>query len=253
VWAWTPLSLTVKPGDRNRQLGLMALGLLLVLGPWLARNAIVLGGPVLSTSIGRRLLDGNRPETEPERRSREGGLGDARREPRAAGRETEAARNRLEGVGHRHADSEAVRDRADAAAAWGFLRERTSDWPSMAIARAGRFWTTGALETPSVASGASAAGRGPMAIAITLWAWLASPLLVYGFARTLASPRRWFQSLPAWSIVYLLVAAVIFQVTPTLRLPAEPLILLFAAAGLEDVRRRARTRGRGLKVIQGHR
>src|SRR5262249_48703947 len=42
LWAWAPLSLTVAPGDRLRQLSLLFLGVLLTLAPWTIRNAAVL-------------------------------------------------------------------------------------------------------------------------------------------------------------------------------------------------------------------
>ena len=46
---------------------------------------------------------------------------------------------------------------------------------------------------------------------------------------------------------------VIFQDSLRTRVPAEPLVTLMAAAGFEDLRRRVRALGRGLRVIEGSR
>ena len=46
---------------------------------------------------------------------------------------------------------------------------------------------------------------------IAIWSAFIPPLALWGVARTLKSPRRWFQSLPAIVIVYgLVLPAVLF-------------------------------------------
>jgi 4-amino-4-deoxy-L-arabinose transferase-like glycosyltransferase len=46
---------------RPTHFGLLALGASLVIGPWIARNWIVVGRPTLATSVGANLLIGNNP------------------------------------------------------------------------------------------------------------------------------------------------------------------------------------------------
>lgn len=242
VWAWTPLTLTVTPADRNRQLALLLLGLCVVAGPWVLRNVIAMESPVLTTSIGQRLLEGNNPAAWDDRARRGGGaVPPTTMAPDGAAPLAAARANGRDEVDR---DARAARD------AWGFARGRVSQWPAIAFAKAGRFWTAGALE-PAPATGQPVARA--IALLVQLWSLVLLPVAIYGFAGTLANPRRWFQALPAWVVLAFLIECLVFYASPVLRIPVEALALLFAAAGYEDVRRRVRARGRGLKVIEGTR
>jgi hypothetical protein len=238
AWAWTPLTLTIAPADRNRQMALLILGLALVVGPWLLRNLIAVRAPVLTTSIGRRLLEGNNDSAWDDREARGGGVDASRALP---------------GRAEAHGRGEPARDADDARAAWGFVKRRARDWPAAALAKMSRWWTAGDVAPRSTSTRTPGGTAIAFAIAIKVWSLLVLPLAIYGFAGTLAGPRRWFQSLPAWIVFLFAAGSMVFYAAAILRLPVEPLCLLFAAAGLEDVRRRARARGRGLKVIEGHR
>jgi len=67
---------------------------------------------------------------------------------------------------------------------------------------------------------------------------------------TVRGPRRWFQSLSLWIILYFTLLGVVFFGSLRMRVPIEPLVALLAALGLEDARRRVRSHARGLRVVQ---
>lgn len=73
------------------------------------------------------------------------------------------------------------------------------------------------------------------------WAALAPPAL-WGIVRVLRGARRIFLSYPLVMVGVLAVAALALWGSFIARLPIEPLVVLFAAAGGEDVWRRWRTR-----------
>lgn len=75
------------------------------------------------------------------------------------------------------------------------------------------------------------------------------PLALWGAASALRGPRRWFQSLGLWVVLYFTALSVVFFGSLRMRLPAEPLVVLFAAAGLDDLLRRARARRRGMRLV----
>ena len=54
-------------------------------------------------------------------------------------------------------------------------------------------------------------------------------------------------------MLYVMAVATVFWGGLRMRVPAEPMLLLFAAVGFEDVRRRVRMRARALRVIGGRR
>lgn len=74
------------------------------------------------------------------------------------------------------------------------------------------------------------------------WWVVVLPPAVWGVARVLRGARRIFQSYPLVMIGTLAVAATALWGSFVVRLPVEPLVVLFAAAGGEDVWRRWRTR-----------
>jgi len=75
------------------------------------------------------------------------------------------------------------------------------------------------------------------------WWALLLPLALWGVARVLRGARRIFQSYPLVMIGILAAAAFVLWGSFFARLPIEPLVVLFAAAGGEDAWRRWRTRG----------
>ena len=79
------------------------------------------------------------------------------------------------------------------------------------------------------------------------------PLALLGAWRTLRGPRRWYQSLGLLVILFFTALAVVFWGSLRMRVPVEPLVVLFAAIGFEEVRRRVRGRLRGMRVVEGRR
>lgn len=239
LWAWGPLGLTVPPRERARQMGLLLLGMALLVGPWTARNAVVLHAFVpVTTGGGGALFVGNNEEVwnDPERR---GG---------ATGGAWEALVAR-----EFHGLSEPEVDARARAYALAFLRAHARDWPAMAAAKLARFWRfsaegggTGAWQRPGSPLGRLLGRLDPLA----LWSLAVFPLALWGAFLTLRGPRRWFQSLSLWIIVYFTLLAVVFFGSLRMRVPVEPLVALLAALGLEDVRRRIRSRTRGLRVVE---
>ena len=242
LWAWGPLGLTVAPRDRLRQVALLFLGLALAVGPWTLRNATVFHAFIpVTTGAGRALLDSNNPQvwSDPERRG--GANYSFGLEPYAS-----EVRGKSEVEADAYGRAQAIR----------FLREHVREWPAMAAAKLARFWRltaegggTGGWFAPDSPLARRGLGLDPL----LLWSVAAMPLAAWGLVRTLRGPRRWFQSLSALVILYFSLGAVVFWGALRMRLPIEPLVLLLAAVGLDDVRRRLRGRARGLRVIEGRR
>jgi hypothetical protein len=231
AWAWVPIGLTIAPADRLRQMMLVVLGVLLVAGPWCIRNTAVFRKPVLvTTGVGRALREGTGPLLQggPRNASGPGAMGPAARE-----------------------SSEPEADAQALGQAWSLLASRPDRWPSMAVAKLSRFWGVRSEGQPSAAA--------PLGVRLgsfdllLFWSLLLFPLSAWGLGHTLAGPRRWFQSLGALIVAYFMIDAVIFQAALRTRVPAEPLVALLGAAGLEDLRRRVRSLTRGLRVIEGSR
>ena len=90
---------------------------------------------------------------------------------------------------------------------------------------------------------------------LAVWWALLLPLAALGMALTMMSPRRWFQALPALVLLATVAVAAVarWRDAPALRGAAEAMAILFAAAALEETRRRLRTRARGFRVIEGRR
>jgi hypothetical protein len=236
AWAWAPLGLTVEGRDRLRQTGLILLGLAIAVGPWIARNALALHALVpVTTAAGPELLAGNNPEVWGPG-GRRGGPIDPARMP-ALLPEAETLPEPRAGV-------------VAANRAWRFASPRIAEWPAITLAKLARLWGS-STDDPAAPWGRS--GWLERLDPIAIWSAFILPLALWGVARTLKSPRRWFQSLPAIVIVYGLVPAVLFYGVSRMRVPIEPFALLFATAGFEDARRRWRTRARGLRVVEGRR
>lgn len=240
VWGWVPLGLTVAARDRIRQIVLLALGVLLVLAPWSARNSAVAGRFVpLKTGAGRTFLDANREDlwTDPARR---GGAGDAMESERYAA----LLRGR----------SEAEGDSVSSAEAWKFLNAHRAEWPAMALAKLSRFWrltreagTTGTWQRPGSPLEPVLRVLDPL----LLWSLVVLPFALWGALRSLAGARRWFQSIALATILLFTLLVLPYWGALRLRAPIEPLVVLLAAFGFEDLRQRLTSRARGLSLVRG--
>jgi 4-amino-4-deoxy-L-arabinose transferase-like glycosyltransferase len=242
LWAWVPLGLTIAPRDRVRQMLLLVLGLVLTVGPWTLRNALVLHAFVpVTTGGGVVLYVGNNPGVwgDPARR---GGAGSDEWTALAAGE--------FRGLSEHEAD---VRARARALA---FLREHARELPAMAAAKLARFWR---LSAEGGGTGSWQRAGSPLARLLgwvdplRIWSLFILPLAAWGAYRSFRGPRRWFQTLSVWVILYFTALGVVFFGSLRMRAPAEPLVALLAAAGLDDLWRRIRSRARGLRVVEGTR
>jgi len=85
---------------------------------------------------------------------------------------------------------------------------------------------------------------------LRLWSLALFPLAAWGAVLTVRGPRRWFQSLSLWVILYFSLLAVVFFGALRMRMPVEPLIALLGAVGISDLRRRLLARRRGLRVVE---
>jgi hypothetical protein len=158
------------------------------------------------------------------------------------------------------AEDLAVRREPDADAAAGararrFLAARVGDWPVLAAAKAARLWwpTSERAAAGSPVAGPTLAARLGGLDLLGVWSVLSFPLALWGIGRILTSPRRWYQSLALMVLLHATVVATVFYGALRMRLPIEPLIALYAAAGFEAARRRVRSRLLGLRVVEGHR
>ena len=242
IWAWIPLGLALLAGERLRQLAMLFLGLALVVAPWTIRNAVELHALVpVTTGAGGALMVGNNPEVWADPARRGGGT---------SGLWVELTRTEFRGLSETEVD---VRARARALA---FLRAHVREWPAMALAKLGRFWrlTTEAGDTGSwQRSGSPLRDAMHRVDPLLAWSVIVMPFALWGAVVSLRGSRRWFQSFLLWCIAYFSAIGVVFFGSLRMRVPAEPLVVLLAAAGFEDLRRRLRTRRRGLRVIEGGR
>ena len=241
AWAWGPLGLGLAPAERRRQAALLLLGTALVVGPWTLRNAVRLHAFVPITSHGgRTLLDANNPIVWDDPSLRGGNIGTLAREPWAS---------RYRGL------SEVELDRRAGSDAMAFIASRPGDWPRVAVAKVLRFWRWSAI-TPSTGSWASESAT--LARRLTAldpllpWSIAFFPLCAWGLVRTFRGPRRHFQLLPLWIIAAFTLSAIVYWGALRLRVPIEPLVILYAGAGVADLMWRARLRRAGLALVSAH-
>ena len=242
VWAWWPLGLALAPGERRRQISLLLLGLVLCLAPWTIRNAASMHAFVpLTSGGGRALLDSNNPVIWDD---------DARRGGATMVLGTEPWATRFRGL------SEVEVDRAAGREAIAFLRSRVADWPRNALAKFARYWRWTAL-TPSTgtwaSSSASLASRLQRLDPLLPWSIIIFPLAGWGLTRTLRGTHRHFQLLPLWIVAASTIMALVFWGGLRLRVPFEPLVTLYAAAGAADIAWRVRMRRAGLALVTSQR
>jgi hypothetical protein len=154
--------------------------------------------------------------------------------------------SRYAGVG------EVEADRISSTLAKDFMRERAAQWPAMAVAKLGRFWrlTREGSGTGTWSREGSPVAR-VLAIAdpLLLWSLFAFPFAIGGLVVTLRGPKRLFLSLPALVIAFFTALAVVYWGALRMRVPVEPLIALYAAAGADALSKRFRRRG--FTVIEG--
>lgn len=240
LWAWFPLGLTVHGRDRVRQVALLLLGVALAVGPWTLRNAAELKAFVpVTTGGGRALLDANNPLVWDDPARAGGAFSVYHLEPYAS---------QYAGLSEVQADS------LSTALARRFLAERRAQWPAMAAAKLARTWRVtreaGGTGTWS-ASGSPIAGLLALADPLLLWSLVVFPLALGGLVVTLRGSKRLFLSLPALTIGFFSALSVVYWGALRMRVPVEPLVALYAAAGADALWRAVRFRRRGLTVIEG--
>ncbi len=237
VWAWVPLGLTVLPRDRVRQLALVLTGLAIVIGPWALRNAAALRAFVpVSTGAGLEWLGANNDRVWSDPELRGGAIEAARVVPPLPANLGEAARDRLA-----------------ARRALEFANARTGEWPAVALARLRRLWSPldrGDDGDPLRRAGPLFPGVPRALDPLLISSLLLLPLATWGAVRTLAGERRWYQSLALLPLLHGAIVAVGVYGAQRRRVPLEPLLALLAAAGLEHLRRRTRSRAHGLTLVR---
>ncbi len=242
LWAWAPLGLMLGAGERARQTGALLLGLVLAIAPWTVRNAIVLHDFVpITTGGGRTLLDANNARVWDDPALRGSAISTA---------EVEPWRTRFAG----HSEIEVDRIASDEAVAFGLSRWR--QWPEMSWAKFSRMWRLTAL-APSTGrwfrTGSLPDRLLRLADPLLLWSLLTLPLALWGLVRTLKDSRRQFQLLPLWVVAVFTAGSLVFWGALRLRVPAEPMLLLYAGVGAADLWWRVRMRRAGLALISDER
>ena len=238
LWGWAPLGLTVLPRDRVRQVAMLFAGLVLTIMPWTIRNAIVLHDLVpITTGGGRTLLDANNARVWDDPKLRGSAISTADEEPWAS-----RYRNRSEVEVDRLASREAI--------AFGLARWR--DWPKVAWAKLTRFWRLSAL-TESTGRWYRTGSLPDRLLGfidpMLLWSLIVMPFAIWGVVRTVRWTRRHFQLLPFWAIATFTAGSIVFWGALRLRVPAEPLLMLYAGVGFSDVLWRVRVRRAGLSLL----
>ena len=238
AWAWAPLGLTVRGSDRVRQVGLLFLGLVLAILPWTLRNAIVLREFVpITTGGGRTLLDSNNPIVWDDPALRGSAISTA---------EVEPWKTRFRG--HSESDVDAIASRE----AIAFGLSRVADWPKVAWAKLARFWRPNAL-TASTGKWFQPGSLPDRLLGLLdpllLWSLILWPCALWGIVRTMRWTRRHFQLLPLGVIAWFTFGSLVFWGALRLRVPVEPLVLLYGAVGALDLMRRLRLRRAGLAVV----
>ena len=214
---------------RLGRLALAATAFLIVVTPWLTRNARVVGAPVLTTHGGITFYQGNNARVA-DTPSWHGG---------AAPLEVLPGYDALAGM------PELERDRAAWKLGREYLRTNPGDVPALVGWKLVRFWRLQSdMGLSGIRSGwwfnnSSALGR----IAVRLdagmvYAIVVLPLFVAGLVMTW---RRWRDLLFAYGVVGVHTAiAVVFFGSLRTRIPVEPLMCVFAAAAVASFAARYR-------------
>jgi len=238
LWAWAPLEFMLSPRERVRQMALLFVGMVMVITPWTIRNAVALNAFVpVTTGGGRSLLDSNNPIVWRDAAQRGGATAVLSTEPWAT---------RFKDL------SEVQLDQAAGREAWSFILANLREWPSVAVAKVARLWRWNAF-TPSTGDWFTGhAGLGAMLRAIDpllVWSCLMWPLAAFGLWRTVRGSRRHFQLLPLHVIALFTVGCTLYWGALRMRVPIEPLVVLYAAVGLSQLVWRIRVKRAGLALL----
>jgi len=238
LWSWWPLGLIVGGRERLRQLAMLVLGLVLVVGPWTVRNAVEFRAFIpVTTGGGRSLLDANNAIVWDDPKLQGGATSVYGIEPYAS---------RFRGR------TEHEIDVLSAQLAREFLAERSAEFPAMAVKKVARFWR---LTAEAGTTGSWGRGDSPLSrlLAVVdpllLWSLLTLPLAVVGVGFSLRGARRLYQSLPLLVIAAFTLGAAVYWGALRMRVPVEPLIVVYAAVGFEELRRQWRLRRSPLRMV----
>ena len=238
LWSWWPLGLIVGGRERVLQLAMLALGVVLVVAPWTARNAVEFRAFIpVTTGGGRSLLDANNPIVWDDPQLQGGATSVYALEPYAS---------RFKGR------SEHEIDKLSADLARSFMAERAAQYPAMALKKLGRFWR---LSAEGGSTGHWGRSDSPFARVIgvidplLLWSLVTFPFALLGLGASVRGARRLYQSLPLLVIAAFTLGAVVYWGALRMRVPVEPLIVVYAAAGIELVRREVRVRRSPLRMV----
>ena len=238
VWVWVPLGFMLSPRERLRQLALVFTGVLLVIAPWTIRNAVTLHAFVpVTTGGGRSLLDSNNALVWTDPALKGGAIAVLSTEPWAT---------RFAGL------SEVELDHKAGLEAGAFLREHWREWPGAALAKVGRLWRWNATAANTGDWFTGRQGLSGLLKAIdplVIWSLLMWPLALWGVWRTWRGTRRYFQLLPLHVVAMVTLGTMVYWGALRLRVPVEPMVLLYAAAGIADLFWRARAKRAGLALI----
>lgn len=200
-----------------------ALGAAVVAGPWIVRNAVVLGEPVLNTNGGMNLYVGNNPAAT--------GV--------FVGLQDTPLRDRWQEVRSRQGELASDAMARDEALAW--MRDNPGRVAVLAIRKAAFFWAPPELRPET--TNAYAAAR-PGAGAAARIAWFAQYLLIVALAAwaVIAADRGTRARLgPILAYLGLFTAAhMAYYVIMRYRLPIMPLLIVLAAGGAHFAWRRLR-------------
>lgn len=239
LWSAWPLGLAVGGRERVRQLAALVLGVVLVVAPWTVRNALEFHAFIpVTTGGGRSLLDANNPIVWDDPALRGGATSVYGLEPYAS---------RFRGR------SEAEVDALSARLAREFLRERAASIPSMAAHKLARFWRLTAERANTGSWSRDGSPLAPLLRVIDpllLWSALILPGAAIGIATTLRGARRLYQALPLFMILAFTLGAVVYWGSLRMRVPIEPLVVLYAAVGIEEIRRWWRIRRSPLRMVR---
>jgi 4-amino-4-deoxy-L-arabinose transferase-like glycosyltransferase len=242
AWAFFPLGLTTNGRERLRLYALLALGVALAVGPWTLRNARELHAFVpVTTGGGRALLDANNELIWSDPALRGGAMSVYNLPPYAA---------RLHGL------SEPAADALSGSMAKDFLRAHAAEWPAMAGAKLARFWRLTSEGGPLTGRWHGAGNRSPLDALrglldpLLLWSVVVLPFALAGIVIAMRSAKRWFLALPLLTIALFTASAAVYWGALRMRVPIEPLILLYAAVAVDALLKRWRVQRSGLRLVE---
>jgi hypothetical protein len=211
----------------------------LAVGPWTLRNARELHAFVpVTTGGGRALFDANNPLIWDDPAARGGAMSVYAIEP---------YRTRFAGLDEPKSDALAGRMARE------FMLERRGQWPQMAAAKLARFWRLrtegGALTHQWRRYGTPLDRLVALLDPLTVWSLVVLPLALWGVVVTLRGPKRLFQSLPLVVIAFFTLSAVVYWGALRMRMPIEPLVVLYAAVGADALWKLRRVRRSGLTLV----